>query len=188
MFKYIRHAIINMNLLNFNKTSLIVADILSNPGKRVKVTEVAKKLGVSKGSVSLAANELMKEGILKEWSVDAENPRTRALKILLNTETLVKSGTVGELRKIGVGGGVYGSWARGTNTEDSDIDLWVKPKKSFEQTDVARISRDIRKKLGLQVQLLVLSKERIMQLKSDNRIFYYSLLFSSMKLFGEDID
>lgn len=188
MFKYVKHSSIIMNLLNPNKTSLIVAHILNNPDKTVKITEIAKELRVSKGSVSLAANGLMKEGILKEWTVDTENPRTRALKILLNTEAVVKSGAIGELMKIGLGGGVYGSWARGTNTGDSDIDLWIKPKKSFRQSDAAQTSREIRRKLGLQVQLLVLSKERVEQLKSNNAVFFYSLLFGSIKLFGEDID
>lgn len=53
---------------------------------------------------------------------------------------------------------------------------------------VARISNEIRRVLGRNVQILVLTPERIERLKKEDPIFYYSLVFGSIILFGDGIE
>jgi predicted nucleotidyltransferase len=166
----------------------ITAYMLNNPNKPIKVTEVAKNVGASKGSVSLTLKKLTKEGIVRDLHVDISDPRVRAMKIMINVQGIVSKGIISKLKKYTSGAGLYGSWANGTNTEDSDVDIWIKPKKSFKQALLGKLSGEISAALGAEVQLLVLSKERIENLKKDNVVFYHSLLFSSMQLYGEGIE
>ena len=157
--------------MKHNKTWAITESILSNPGKAIKVTEVAKISKTSKASVSLTVKRLTKEGIIRDWHVNMADPRTRALKILINIDDITKVGMVAKLKPHALGIGIYGSWAKGTNTEASDIDIWIKPKKSFKFTDIGRIISEISDGLGIEVQILVLSEQRLEQLGKTNSTF-----------------
>ncbi len=174
--------------MKYNKAMTITEYILNNPNTPVKVTAVATALGVSKGNVSLTLKNLVKDGFVKDLRVDMDNPRTRALKIMINIESIARKGAVGKLRRYAVGIGLYGSWAKGTNTEESDVDIWIKPNGLFKQSNLAKITGEIRELLGADAQILVLSKERLEHLKKDNVVFYHSLLFSSIRLYGEGIE
>ncbi len=171
-----------------NKRWIITEYLLNNPGKRIKVTDVARQLGVSKGSVSLTVKELSDDRLVKDLHVDMDNPRTRALKIMINVDNIARKGVIGVLKKYAVGIGLYGSWSKGTNTEDSDIDLWIRPKRALAQSGMAILSRSVREKLGVEAQILVLGKDRVAALKKDNQVFFYSVLFGSIRLYGEDIE
>lgn len=173
--------------MKHNKTWAITESILNNPGKTIKITEVAKESKTSKASVSLTVKRLTKEEIIKDWHVNMANPRTRALKILINIDSITKAGMVAKLKPYALGIGIYGSWAKGTNTEASDIDIWIKPKKPFKFTDIGAIIGEIGDGLGVEAQVLVLSKERLEQLGKTNSTFLHSLWFGSMDLYGEAI-
>jgi predicted nucleotidyltransferase len=93
------------------------------------------------------------------------------------------------LKKIeALGAGVYGSWSNGSNHEDSDLDVWIKTRKHPGERKVAAVSNDIRRTLGRNVQMSVLTPERIGRLKKEDPIFYYSLVFGSMTLYGEAVE
>jgi len=93
------------------------------------------------------------------------------------------------LKKIeALGVGVYGSWSNGSNNEDSDLDVWIKVRKHPSERKVATVSNDVRKILGKNVQILILTPERIDRLKKEDPIFYYSLIFGSMTLYGEAVE
>jgi len=87
-----------------------------------------------------------------------------------------------------LGVGVYGSWASGTNKEDSDIDVWVKIKERIGEEVVAGISKQLNKKMKSKVELLILDPEKIEVLKKEDPIFYYSLVFGSIVLHGEALE
>ena len=144
--------------MKYNKTWTITEYLLNNPGKRIKVTYVAKELKVSKASVSLTVKELAEDGIVKGLYIDMKSPRTRAFKIMINVNSIVKNGVIEALKKYALGIGLYGSWVKGTNTEDSDIDIWIKPKYMLKQSGTAILSKEIRERLGVDAEVLILSK------------------------------
>jgi predicted nucleotidyltransferase len=188
MFKYLKHLKVIMSPIHQSRKEAIIEYILDNPNARIRVNDIARKLGVSKGSVSLTLKKLVEEGFVTDLHVNMDNPEVRTFKILINIRSIMNKGVISRLKRYALGAGLYGSWAKGTNTEDSDIDLWIIPKKSFRQADIAEISGKIREILGVDTQILVLSKERIERLKRDNTVFYHSLLFSSMQLYGEEVE
>jgi len=162
--------------------------ILTHPKKKIKVTEIARELAVSKGHVSEVISDLKKEGIVKKSMVDLTNPYVRALKIAININKIKKSGVISKIRSLGIEkAGLYGSWANGNNTEESDIDIWVKPDDVMKGIDIAKLSDNIRKTLKIEPQIVVLSEEKLKRLKEDNEVFYFTLVLGSIILMGEGI-
>ncbi|MBS7643816.1 nucleotidyltransferase domain-containing protein [Candidatus Bathyarchaeota archaeon] len=81
-----------------------------------------------------------------------------------------------------------GSWAKGTNDEESDVDLWIKVRNHVDEVKIARIMAELTKELGREVNILVLDSERVKGLKEEDPIFYYSLVFGSFTLWGENVE
>lgn len=151
------------------------------------VSQVARELNLSKGLVSKYLNLLADEGILdkkerKHAVLDLKN--TRAIRTLLNlnrinTDIFKKYDFVEAV-------GLYGSHAKGGNTEDSDIDLWILTHPTSEES-LARLSSELRKRLG-NVALLFLTPEKAAHLRKENPVFYYALVFGSMTLHGGGLE
>lgn len=152
----------------------------------IKVTNVAKELSLSKGFVSEFLYLLHKNKILyknKEYH-PTNNSLTRAIKILLNINKI----NLHKIKKPFIKGiGIYGSWAYGTNTIDSDLDIWIKTEKYPQEKELAQLSKILRKMVYTDVQLLVLTPKKIKQIKTDTP-FYSSLYHSSILLWGEPIE
>jgi predicted nucleotidyltransferase len=151
------------------------------------VSEVSREVGLSKGFVSgylrsLADSEII-ERSGKGFRV-VDNVKAKALKILLNLNSI--DVTVFERHPFVEMAGLYGSWAKGNNNEKSDIDLWILVKETSEER-YAALSSDLRNALG-PVQLLYLTREKLRLLRSDDEIFYYSLIFGSITLIGEGLE
>lgn len=154
------------------------------------VEKIAKKLNLSKGLVSQYLNSLCELGIAyklkNKFYIKRGAAIVRGLKIFLNLLSI----DIGELKKLKgiVGIGLYGSFAQGTNTKNSDIDIWAKVKEYPKEMEIAKTSGIIKRKSGYSVQILVLHPERINSLKNTNSAFYYSLVSGSFLLWGEPIE
>jgi predicted nucleotidyltransferase len=176
-------------LFSTKEREKVITYLLNNPSKTHRVRDVAKRLSISLGSISVFFAILKKNKILRrsgnEFRVDAASPLAKATKLMINVMSL----DVGPLRKIpGCEGiGVYGSCANGTNREESDIDLWVKVDKSVDVDIVAVASRQMKEKMKRNVQLLILDPEKLAQLKEEDPIFFYSLIFGSVVLDGKSL-
>lgn len=167
----------------------ILEYILDNPSKPIKVRGLAKELKVSPAYVSRSLKLFGKLRIIRDGKVDLSSPLTRALKTLVNIKRLVDNRVDEVLQKLGaLGAGVYGSWASGTNTEDSDVDIWIKTDKHPGELKVASVSAEIRSLLKKNVQILVLTPGRLEGLRASDPSFYYSLVFGSIVLYGEHIE
>ncbi len=109
-----------------------VLSFLSNhPSRSYMEKEVVKATKVSKSAVNEALKELAgdklilqeKRGRMSFYSVDLNDPVIRRLKSTENVSLLKP--LVEQLKKISQKIILFGSFADGTNVEDSDIDLFV---------------------------------------------------------------
>lgn len=122
----------SLNKLLFSTSQQkILAFLAENAGESYQEKEIAKKTGVKKSAVNLALRELFENKIIARqkigrsslYSANAKNNIIREIKILQNIsalETLINKLT-GNSQKIVL----FGSFADGTNKNDSDIDLFI---------------------------------------------------------------
>lgn len=155
--------------------------------EEVSVSEVARRLGLSKGLVSQYFGALAKEEIFnrigKKFSVNQRSPKVIALKILINMKWLSEISSI--LKEMKGSIGLYGSWADGTNTKESDVDIWVKDKLSEEK--IAELKGKMSRKMGRNVEILLLDEDRLGRIKKEDPLFYHSLVFGSIILKGEGL-
>ncbi|MBU1940762.1 MAG: nucleotidyltransferase domain-containing protein, partial [Candidatus Thermoplasmatota archaeon] len=152
----------------------------------VTVGKVAGDLGLSKGFVSDFLSLLDRHDIVqrdKGYRV-VDSFFTRSIKVLLN---LNKFQGVSLKKSYIKGVGIYGSWAHGTNTVDSDVDIWIKTDVYPDEKELAIFVKQIRMMVHAEVQLLVLTPQKVFQLKKDSP-FYSALYHDSIVLWGEGID
>ena len=154
----------------------------------LRVRAIARLVKVSPALVSDTIEILRRHSLLKDGKVDFLHPSVRALKIMLNAEKLESikiAQKAGALFKGCAGIGLYGSWANGTNTNESDLDLWIKTEDEGEEK-ITKIRRFLREKLGLEVNVILLTKKRLRELKEKDFVFY-CMLYNSFLLWGEGL-
>jgi len=149
----------------------------------ISVNSVASKLGLSKGLISKYLDILTKEGILKRVNgkfIVTESANGKGIKILLN----IKKIPVSLLKKYKFvkSAGIYGSCAKGENDEESDVDLWVRVEEISEE-ELAGFSSALKKKIE-RLKILFLTDEKIEKLKKEDELFYHSLTFGSITIYG----
>lgn len=150
----------------------------------VSVNNIASQLGLSKGLISKYFQILLKEQILKKKKgklVVADKASVKAVKILLNVRR-IDTRIFGKYPFV-TAVGLYGSCARGENTEDSDVDLWVRVK-DVEESKIASLTSEINKKIK-DAKLLFLNDKKIEKLRKEDIMFYHSLSFGSIILYGD---
>jgi predicted nucleotidyltransferase len=156
--------------------------------KSFRAVDVSRETGVTKGLVSRYLNILEMQGLLQKKGREYyphDCARCRAVRLLLNLERIDLSAlSLGFARGIGL----YGSWARGTNDEESDLDFWIKADSLPEQSILARLQRDLSVQTGSEVNLLILTPEKLDRIRREDPPFYNSLILSSATLKGEPIE
>ncbi len=177
-----------MMALHGNKTDRIIAYVLEHPEAPIKVIAIANALKVNKGSVSLAIKKLEAIKVVKNKLVDLSTPLTRALKILAIVTSITDAKAINVINRYAIAAGLYGSSAKGTNTEESDIDIWIRPKHGTSQLKVAELSRTLSMMLHKRVQIVMVNEKRLAAIKEENPNFYYALVFGSIVLLGEGIE
>jgi len=172
-------------LLSTKERERILNDVLFKQGE-ISVADVSRILNVSKGFVSKFFSLLSKERILKKSKkkyVVFDNLKVRQLRILFNLR-LFADFNFGKYPFVR-GAGIYGSCAKGENTEDSDIDIWVKIDKKDER-ELAKVTGSL-KKISGKISPLYLSEEKLEVLRNEDPSFYSSVVHGSIRLYGEDI-
>lgn len=153
----------------------------------ITVNETARELKISKALVSIYFSILGREGIMGRSGnrfFIKDSIQTKAVKILLNVSTF----ETGVFRKYGFvrGAGLYGSVVKGTNTEDSDIDMWIVVDPA-EEEKIAGMIANLRKKYG-NVKPIVLTHDKAVALKERDPLFYHALAFGSIVIYGEGLE
>ena len=82
--------------------------------------------------------------------------------------------------------GIYGSYAEGTNTLGSDLDIWVMVGKYAPDLEVsaARTEREIERETGVETNLLLLTAERLAELRQTDEPFYRNFISSNIAFGG----
>lgn len=148
------------------------------------VQEIADATGITKGLVSRYLASLAARGILvrKERTYILQyTAMTRHLKKILNIERVQAAIA---LPAFATGIGMYGSYAQGTNTRDSDLDLWVRVLQLPEERAVAQAEREWSKNLNAEVHVLVLAPEKIAVLREHDTPFWQSFVKDAFVLEG----
>lgn len=173
-------------ILSSKERQEILGDVLYKE-KALRVSEVASRLNLSKGLVSGFFNLLADEGILRkdgtEFTVQ-DNLCVSAIKILLNFNGFKPN--IFRKSKFVIGAGFFGSFVKGGNTESSDIDLYILVEDTSED-NLAKITKELKKEND-KINPLYLTREKITHLKNNDTIFYHSLVFGSIRIYGEGID
>lgn len=152
--------------------------------KLIRVNIIASNLKISKGLISKYFDVLVKEGVAKRSSgkyLIVNSAVTRGIKILLNIQAI----GIGIFKKYDFveAAGLYGSCAKGENTESSDMDIWLKIK-DVSDARVAPLTAGINKKIR-NAKPLFLTARKIAKMKKEDELFYHSLAFGSVMLYGE---
>lgn len=150
----------------------------------VSVNNIASQLNLSKGLVSKYFQILLKQKILKRVKGGlfvSDSPLVRAVKILLNVKN-IDTGVFSKHPFV-TAAGLYGSCARGENTADSDVDLWVRVT-DVGETKIASLTSEINRKIK-NAKILLLSDKRLEKIRKEDTMFYHSLAFGSIILYGD---
>jgi len=150
----------------------------------IKASSVAAKLNLSKGLVSKYFDILSKENILnrsKKGVFVTDSSMVKAVRVLLNIRDI----DIRVFKKYSFvkSVGLYGSCAKGENTEDSDIDIWIRIKEANEE-ELASLTSKLKKKLS-NARLLFLTDKKIDKLLKEDALFYNALAFGSIILYGD---
>jgi predicted nucleotidyltransferase len=176
-----------LEILFPQKKLKILEWILSHPTSKIKIREISKEIGVNPGYVSTLVAKLKKLDIIRGDYVNMKNPETRALKIQFNISKIHRIVKKIKERKI-AGVGLYGSFSKGTNVEDSDIDLWIKTKEDFSIEKQSKIRATLREKTGVgEISLMILTEKRLAEIRKKDSTLY-SILLNSFLIKGEHID
>lgn len=176
-----------LRLLTTEKKLRLLEGILFSHGEKVLVRAIAKKLDMNPGYVSILIKKMEVGDIVEKGRVNDGSPRVRSLKIVLNIDKVTGAWEKLKRRKIR-GFGVFGSWAKGTNSESSDLDAWIKTDKELGAQDISEIRKILRDETGAtEVSLIAFTNDRITEIKEKDPLFYSTLL-NSFYIGGEQVD
>ena len=113
------------------KTKKVLDYFIEFPQSRIHLRELARKLGISSSTAKIALEDLKARGIILEERIanlrvfksNLDSIKFREIKKLVNLEEIKP--VVSSIRKKTniISLVLFGSYAKGTNTEKSDIDL-----------------------------------------------------------------
>lgn len=150
----------------------------------MRVSQLAKEAKTSKGLASAYFKELQRAKIIvkgKDGFGLNDGFLTKQIKILENVSRLETA----ELKKLNPKTIVlYGSWAEGTNTRESDVDLCIVSSKPIPESKMAMVSGEMSRKIGTEVHILLLDEAKKASLKKNSPEFYYALAYKSILLEG----
>lgn len=178
----------NLHSLLSTKERLKILSHIIYKKEAFTINKTASKLKLSKGLISKYFYILLKENVLLKSGHGfsaRDNPQTKSLKILLNLNMLDFS-NIFKKYKFVKAAGLYGSLAKGTNTEESDIDLWVFTE-GVEEEKIAKLTNEVKGKSS-KIKPVYLTREKLGEMRKKDPVFYYALVFGSISIYGEEIE
>jgi predicted nucleotidyltransferase len=164
----------------------LLSDILDR--ESCTVQEISDATRITKGLVSRYLALLAREGILvregRRYHLRL-TAMTRQVKILVN---ISRARTIVSLPAWARGIGLYGSWASGTNTKESDLDIWIAASVLPDELVVAALERFWKKKCSCELHLLLLTPEKLKAMKTGDEPFFSSFERTAITLGGTGYD
>ena len=132
-----------------------------SPTKTHYLIDISRKIGLAHTSVKKNLSQLLNEGLIKEtiqkkgrrkfpvYSANIDNKNFKRQKIVYNLSSLFQSGLIDFLEEKLAPNSivVFGSYRRGEDTEDSDIDLFVETVE--ENIDVTKFGKKLNRKIQI---------------------------------------
>lgn len=142
-----------------------------NPNREFNIREVARILELSPASVSVKLRKFAKNGILGEskernfifYRANMDSEFFRDLKLFYNLRKLRESGLIESLNNFYLKPTIilYGSFSKGLDVEESDIDLVVISENNKEFTHIEKFEKKLNKNIH------ILSVKNLKNLKND---------------------
>ena len=157
--------------------------------ENVTVQTVAKATHVSKPVVSRYMHVLVRNGLCKRtgrtlsWVPSpVGSAMKRFLNILLLDEHLLPTPWAESI-------GMYGSFARGTNTAGSDVDVWILVSAYSHEIEahVAELRHSLSHSLGYDVHILILTRKKLQDLSFQDPPFYEEFMKDQVVIRGDAI-
>ena len=159
-----------------------------HPTQRLRVRHIERKAGITLPSAIRYAKELEIENILKSqviagvklYSAYRSSPRFLLEKRFFNIISIIESGLVDFLVDSTIPDAIilFGSFAKGEDIEDSDINIYVQTKK----TEIG--VKDFEKKLGKSIQIFAFNSIHDIKNKHlSNNILNGSNLYGFVEVF-----
>lgn len=153
--------------------------------------EIAEKTRSSPALVHQSITLFKKLNFVREESfknkkiiiANRNNSILKKIKSVINIYEMQNNKNFKILKKYGKIG-IYGSFANGEDTAESDIDLWLYSDKKINKIEIRHIIRKTEKSLEKEVRLLILNDNKIKMLREKDPEFYFRLKLTSV---GEDI-
>ncbi len=155
----------------------LLAFLARSPDQEFYVRELATILELSVGSSHENLKKLLDMGFVltrvsgknRYYHVNMENPSVSYYKVFINIQELMP--LVGELRKCARMVVLFGSYATGDETHDSDIDLFVITS-DIKSARIIISSSD----LGRKISPKIYKPHEFIRLKSEDRAFHDEVL------------
>ncbi|MDI6739283.1 MAG: hypothetical protein QME74_02850, partial [Candidatus Edwardsbacteria bacterium] len=172
-----------LDILDSKKKRSIARTALLSEGL-ISVNDIARRTKSSRSFVSEFCGLLSKQGILRarngKYALHQGTAVDR-LRLITNISELPPEAYFARYANVEAVG-IYGSWVKGSNTAHSDADIWIKTK-TRDLGRTLKLSGALKKKLG-DVNILYLTPAKLKALKERDPVFYHSLVFGSLILYG----
>lgn len=162
----------------FSKKSLeLLAFLVRRPLTKMYGREIARSVNMSVGGVNQILRSLAKENMLNVekkgkmvfYTVNMENPEIKQFKILLNISEL--SPLINKIKRDSERIILYGSCAEGTDTEKSDVDLFVLTEKKDAVKEKIRLFKTSRK-----IVPIIVDRSEFTKMKEKDKAFYEQIV------------
>ena len=166
-----------------------VETVVSFPNESFSVRGLAERAKISPATAGKALEFMKEKGIVSlkivgrtfQYRADLESALCRQWKILFNLDEVQESKIVEEILKQCTGAQailLYGSFAKGTNSEKSDIDILVIAQGQNKNVPVG-------KKAKKETNITAMTQAEWKRKAIKDKAFYENVIFDSIVLHGE---
>jgi predicted nucleotidyltransferase len=156
----------------------ILKFLCENTGSDFTGRDIQEVTGISRVGVFLSMRELISQGFAKKqlrgrmgiYSLDMQNSAVKQFKALLNIMETGKA--LGKLKPVSVSVTLYGSCARGEDTQNSDIDIFVithDPENVKEVLSKIKLKRKLQAVIKTPVEMVVFREKETLYLNEVER-------------------
>ena len=166
----------NPYLVSTNHQKILNFFVL-HPGASFFEREIARKSGLSPSSAHHVLVRLYRSGVINRkqngrmyfYSIDKRNPYLKEFKVLANM--LLIEPLVEKLKGLSHKIILFGSWADGSDNEDSDIDLFIVSSEKEKTLSVVNKFSYSAKLYNRKVQPIINAPEELLKKGKEERVF-----------------